>query len=86
MTNTEEMEDVEVPASPNVLEPKGGGTNKGLPLMQGEREITKGLLSKDVSFRLIVSGHIGAKEIELLIKKLEIDKEILAEIDPEGGN
>jgi hypothetical protein len=47
--------------------------------MEGERELTTGLLSKDASFRLIVSGHIGVKEIERLIKKLELDKEILAE-------
>jgi hypothetical protein len=85
VTDTEEIEEIEVPASPKAPEPKGGGSNKGLHLMQGEREITKGLLSKGASFRLIVSGHIGAKEIELLIKKLEIDKEILAEIEPEGG-
>ncbi len=47
--------------------------------MAGERELTTGLLSKDASFRLIVSGAIGVKEIERLIKKLELDKEILAE-------
>jgi hypothetical protein len=39
------------------------------------------LLSKDASFRLIVSGDIGVKEIERLIKKLELDKEILADHD-----
>jgi hypothetical protein len=49
--------------------------------MEGERELTTGLLSKDASFRLIVSGRIGVREIETLIKKLEIDKEILAEPD-----
>jgi hypothetical protein len=44
-------------------------------------------LSKDASFRLIVSGNIGVKEIERLIKKLELDKEILAESDPtDDGN
>jgi hypothetical protein len=36
-------------------------------------------LSKDANFRLIVSGHIGVKEIERLIKKLAFDKEILAD-------
>ena len=36
-------------------------------------------LAKDASFRLIVSANIGVKEIERLIQKLEIDKEILAE-------
>lgn len=50
-------------------------------IMQGERELTKGLLSKDANFRLIVSGKIGVKEIERLIQKLEVDKEILAEPD-----
>ena len=54
--------------------PKG----KGL-LMQGERELTTGLLSKDAGFRLIVNGTIGVKEIEMLIKKLTLDKEILAD-------
>jgi hypothetical protein len=38
-----------------------------------------GLLSKGTSFRLIVSGQVGVKEIERFIKKLEIDKEILAD-------
>ncbi len=47
--------------------------------MAGERELTTGLLAKDASFRLIVSGNIGVKEIERLIQKLEIDKEILAD-------
>jgi hypothetical protein len=47
--------------------------------MTGERELTTGLLSKDSSFRLIVSGQVGVKEIERLIAKLKIDKEILAE-------
>lgn len=49
--------------------------------MDGERELTTGLLSRRASFRLIVIGHVGEKEIERLIKKLELDKEILA--DPE---
>lgn len=50
--------------------------------MPGERELTTGLLSKaGASFRLIVSGQIGEKEIERLIRKLEIDKEILADFN-----
>lgn len=40
-------------------------------------------VAKDASFRLIVSGQIGVKEIERLIKKLELDKEILADQDDE---
>jgi hypothetical protein len=52
--------------------------------MEGEREIATGLLSKNASFRLIVSGEVGVKEIERLIAKLQLDKEILA--DPDGNN
>jgi hypothetical protein len=50
-------------------------------IMGGERELTTGILSKDASFRLIVSGPVGVKEIERLIAKLELDKEILATSD-----
>lgn len=46
--------------------------------VDGERELTTGLLSKEASFRLIVRGPVGVKEIERLIQKLELDKEILA--------
>ena len=47
--------------------------------MEGERELTTGLLSKNASFRLIVSGEVGPKEIERLIAKLKLDKDILAD-------
>lgn len=50
-------------------------------LMANERILTTGLLSKEASFRLIVNGHVGAKEIDRLIQKLTLDKEILAEQD-----
>jgi hypothetical protein len=60
--------------------PKPQRQGKGT-LMEGERELTTGLLSKDASFRLIVTGQIGVKEIDRLIAKLQIDKEILAEPD-----
>jgi hypothetical protein len=53
-------------------------------VMEGERELTTGMLSKEASFRLIVSGPVGVKEIERLIKKLELDKEILEEVDLGG--
>ena len=53
-------------------------------IMGGERELTTGILSKDANFRLIVSGPVGVKEIERLIAKLELDKEILATSDNAG--
>ena len=49
--------------------------------MDGEREFTTGLLSKDTSFRLIVKGTVGVKEIDRLIRKLQLDKEIMAEAE-----
>lgn len=61
---------------PLPLQPRGKGK-----LMAGERELTTGLLAKDASFRLIVTGQVGVKEIERLIQKLQLDKEILAEQD-----
>jgi len=53
--------------------------SKGVAIMEGERELTTGLLSKETSFRVIVNGPVGVREIERLIKKLEFDKEILAD-------
>jgi hypothetical protein len=54
-------------------------------VVTGERELTTGLLSKSCSFRLIVSGDVGVKEIERLIAKLQLDKEILADADGGAG-
>jgi len=54
-------------------------------IMGGERELTTGILSKDANFRLIVSGPVGVKEIERLIAKLELDKEILATSDSDAA-
>jgi len=45
--------------------------------MEGERELTAG----PASFRLLITGDVGVKEIERLIAKLKLDKEILAEPD-----
>jgi hypothetical protein len=60
--------------------PPPAGEQKG-KLMAGERELVTGLLSKEASFRVIVSGAVGVKEIDRLIRKLELDKEILADAD-----
>lgn len=74
-----------------IMSPAEGSTipsakprSEGSKLMDGERELTTGLLSKNASFRLIVSGEVGVKEIERLIAKLQLDKEILA--DPDGDD
>ncbi len=62
--------------------PSATGSEK-IRLSDGERELTTGLLSKDAGFRLIVYGHIGKKEIDRLISKLELDRDILGEPDEE---
>lgn len=59
-------------------------SGRKVAMMEGERELTTGLLSKDAGFRLIVTGKIGPKEIDRLIAKLKLDKEILAEADDES--
>ncbi|MER8595835.1 hypothetical protein NKH33_30575 [Mesorhizobium sp. M1182] len=61
--------------------PKTPPVAKGVILMDGERILQDGILSRDATYRIIVSGKIGAREIERLIAKLELDKEILAEED-----
>lgn len=46
--------------------------------MSEERKLMSGLLSKQTSFALMVTGPLGADEVDVLIRKLEIDKEVLA--------
>jgi hypothetical protein len=60
--------------------------HRSIAMSEIERELTTGLLSKGASFRLIVSGRIGEKEIERLIKKLELDKEILSDADDQEAD
>jgi hypothetical protein len=47
-----------------------------------ERVLQSGMLSKQASFRVLVTGPVGLAEIEKLIAKIEMDKDILAEPDP----
>lgn len=56
---------------------------EGLAVGVHERVLQSGLLSKEASFRLIVSGHIGKAEFEKLLAKLNLDKDILVD---EGGD
>jgi hypothetical protein len=56
---------------------------QGMYIGNHERVLQSGMLSKKATYRVIVSGHVGEREIERLIKKLEMDKEILA--DPDDG-
>ncbi|WP_426167499.1 hypothetical protein [Sandarakinorhabdus sp. DWP1-3-1] len=51
----------------------------GLAMGVHERVLQSGMLSKHASYRVIVSGPVGEAEIDRLLKKLEMDKEILAD-------
>jgi hypothetical protein len=48
-----------------------------LPSMNKEREYLRGVISRDTSYRLLVSGDIGPKELGKMIKLLQAQKAIL---------
>jgi hypothetical protein len=57
-----------------------------LPATQGERELFRFPLSQGSSVRILVSGPTGPKEIEKLIKVLQLQKELLTESNSEGDD
>jgi hypothetical protein len=62
--------------------PKPAASGEGLATAIHERVLQSGMLSKQASYRVIVSGPVGIAEIERLIAKIQMDKDILAEPDP----
>jgi len=56
----------------------------GVLTQPGEREFLRGPLSRDATYRLVVSGEIGAKELARIIKVLTLQKEMLMESEAEG--
>lgn len=69
------------PVTPIITTP---AASKRVQVMAGERELKAGLLSKETSFRLLVNGPVGAKEIDRLISSLQLDKDILSDNDDEA--
>jgi len=71
----EEGEPMEIPAG------VPGARRDPAPVIleTGERVLTTGMLAKDARFKLVVTGQIGPKEIDILIRKLQLDREILAD-------
>lgn len=68
--------------SPSMFsQPAETSTAVAVKPMEGERELTTGLLSKEAGFRLFVSGKVGPKELDRLIKKLQLDRDILSDPD-----
>jgi hypothetical protein len=73
---------VQTPAQQTPPAPRAADTPE-VHVGLNERVLQSGILSKTATYRVIVSGHVGVVEIERLVKKLEMDKEILADPDPE---
>ena len=54
--------------------------------MDKEREYLRGVLSRDSSYRLLVSGDIGPKELGRMIKLLQAQKAILEDDADKDGS
>lgn len=74
-------EDPEPVAPSNPARSKPSSPYRNMEAHGMQRMLTQGMLSKNSTFEIIVTGKIGPKEIETLIRKLEIDKAILADDD-----
>jgi hypothetical protein len=71
--------------APTPLSTKAPSDRIEVPSMNKEREYLRGLLSREASYRLLVSGDIGPKELGKLIKLLQAQKAILEDdADREG--
>lgn len=83
--STEESSELEIapeemrPQSPSAPQPVLRSPSRNLEAHGMQRMLTQGMLSKNATYEIIVTGTIGPKEIDTLIRKLEIDKELLAD-------
>ncbi|MDI3384113.1 hypothetical protein ACFPPF_01000 [Xenophilus aerolatus] len=72
---------VEAPAAPSSSPPLSPFASTSVAAessaVPGEREWLRGPLSKEASYRLIVSGNLGSKELGKLIKLLEAQRLVL---------
>jgi hypothetical protein len=69
------------PPSPPPVFALDVGTANEVKLANGEREWLRGPLSKEASYRLIVAGDLGPKEIGKLIKLLKAQQAVLSDED-----
>jgi len=56
------------------------------PGLPSERELLRGPLSRDASYRLMVTGKVGPKELGKIIKLLTLQAELYDEDGAEGGD
>ncbi len=69
-----------VPKQPPSL-PLPQAVPRAEPSLPGEAEASRGKLGDGVSYRLLVTGEMGAKQISRLIKLLEAQKSVLEDDD-----
>lgn len=82
-----EGSDTGVPMEQVTVETKGAGASSSgvrtppslpeTPISKSEREWLRGPLSRDVGYRLVVSGELGPREIGKLIKLLQAQQAVL---------
>ena len=59
--------------------PTETGSGMTTALVAGEEEWSRGRLSKETNYRLLITGEMGSKEIARLIRLLEAQKQVLDE-------
>ncbi|MGK2871798.1 MAG: hypothetical protein ACSLFL_06045 [Alphaproteobacteria bacterium] len=79
----------ETPLAPPLTPPRlplDHNQNDGTGVQKGEREWLRGPLSKNVGYRLVVSGDLGPREIGKLIKLLKAQQAVLEDDDEDGAS
>jgi hypothetical protein len=86
---TEQTEATREPVAAPVTQPSAPGAVRPAvsqpigALSAHERDLLHGLLSRTVSYRLVIRGDAGPKELGNLIKILEMQKSVLEDGDQE---
>jgi hypothetical protein len=85
--------DTGIPMNEVTIEQKGAKPQIAPPILAeevralaSEREWLRGKLSQDASYRLIVTGDLGPKEIGRLIKLLEAQKDVLSDDEKDAAS
>jgi len=81
LKGSDKLEDIDSDPDEGMFQPPSppASRQERLKPTECERILSDGLLSKTATYRIIVSGNVGSKEIDRLIEKLKIDKEILSD-------
>ncbi|MDZ4761221.1 MAG: hypothetical protein SGJ21_09135 [Alphaproteobacteria bacterium] len=69
------------PLTPPSPPPQPASVGREIAMIEGERVLASGMLSKSANYRVLVQGPVTQKDLKRLITKLELDLEILAEAE-----